>query len=106
MRSRTGSARAANIRASSAAWSSLKGASTRDGQQTSAANSSLVVATWPPRRCCIDSHRYICQARCIDRSESIRRVLMSRVQLALYVSDLDEAVGFYSKLFATAPAKL
>lgn len=31
---------------------------------------------------------------------------MSRVQLALNVSDLDEAVKFYSKLFATGPAKL
>ena len=31
---------------------------------------------------------------------------MSRVQLALNVSDLDEAVEFYSKLFATEPAKL
>ncbi len=31
---------------------------------------------------------------------------MSRVQLALNVSDLDEAVRFYSKLFATEPAKL
>jgi catechol 2,3-dioxygenase-like lactoylglutathione lyase family enzyme len=31
---------------------------------------------------------------------------MSRVQLALNVSDLDAAVAFYSKLFATAPAKL
>ena len=31
---------------------------------------------------------------------------MSRVQLALNVSDLDEAVDFYSKLFATEPAKL
>jgi catechol 2,3-dioxygenase-like lactoylglutathione lyase family enzyme len=30
---------------------------------------------------------------------------MSRVQLALNVSNLDEAVGFYSKLFATEPAK-
>jgi catechol 2,3-dioxygenase-like lactoylglutathione lyase family enzyme len=30
---------------------------------------------------------------------------MSRVQLALNVSDLDEAVAFYSKLFATEPAK-
>jgi catechol 2,3-dioxygenase-like lactoylglutathione lyase family enzyme len=30
---------------------------------------------------------------------------MSRVQLALNVSDLDEAIGFYSKLFGTAPAK-
>ncbi|HEX3334505.1 MAG TPA: ArsI/CadI family heavy metal resistance metalloenzyme [Acidimicrobiales bacterium] len=30
---------------------------------------------------------------------------MSRVQLALNVSDIDEAVGFYSKLFGTEPAK-
>jgi catechol 2,3-dioxygenase-like lactoylglutathione lyase family enzyme len=30
---------------------------------------------------------------------------MSRVQLALNVTDIDRAVGFYSKLFATAPAK-
>jgi catechol 2,3-dioxygenase-like lactoylglutathione lyase family enzyme len=30
---------------------------------------------------------------------------MSRVQLALNVDDLDEAVGFYSKLFVTEPAK-
>ena len=31
---------------------------------------------------------------------------MSRVQLALNVDDLDEAVTFYSKLFNTAPAKV
>ena len=31
---------------------------------------------------------------------------MSRVQLALNVSDLDQAVSFYSKLFATEPAKI
>lgn len=31
---------------------------------------------------------------------------MSRVQLALNVSDLDEAVAFYSKLFRAEPAKL
>lgn len=31
---------------------------------------------------------------------------MARVQLALNVSDLESAVGFYSKLFATAPAKV
>lgn len=30
---------------------------------------------------------------------------MSRVQLALNVDDLDEAVVFYSKLFGTEPAK-
>ena len=31
---------------------------------------------------------------------------MSRVQLALNVTDLDAAVEFYSKLFATEPAKV
>lgn len=31
---------------------------------------------------------------------------MSRVQLALNVSDLDAAVDFYSRLFATPPAKV
>jgi catechol 2,3-dioxygenase-like lactoylglutathione lyase family enzyme len=30
---------------------------------------------------------------------------MSRVQLALNVDDVDEAVSFYSKLFGTGPAK-
>jgi catechol 2,3-dioxygenase-like lactoylglutathione lyase family enzyme len=31
---------------------------------------------------------------------------MSRVQLALNVADLDQAIGFYSKLFGTPPAKI
>jgi catechol 2,3-dioxygenase-like lactoylglutathione lyase family enzyme len=31
---------------------------------------------------------------------------MARLQLALNVSDLDQAIGFYSKLFATPPAKV
>jgi catechol 2,3-dioxygenase-like lactoylglutathione lyase family enzyme len=31
---------------------------------------------------------------------------VSRVQLALNVTDLDAAIGFYSTLFATAPAKV
>jgi catechol 2,3-dioxygenase-like lactoylglutathione lyase family enzyme len=34
-----------------------------------------------------------------------RRVWMSRVQLALNVNDIDEAVAFYAKLFGTGPAK-
>jgi catechol 2,3-dioxygenase-like lactoylglutathione lyase family enzyme len=33
-------------------------------------------------------------------------VVMSRVQLALNVEDLDAAVAFYTKLFATEPAKV
>ena len=31
---------------------------------------------------------------------------MSRLQLALNVSNLDEAIEFYSKYFNTAPAKV
>ncbi len=31
---------------------------------------------------------------------------MSRVQLALNVSDLDAAIGFYTRLFGTPPAKV
>ena len=31
---------------------------------------------------------------------------MSRIQLALNVDDIDEAIAFYSKLFNTAPAKI
>jgi predicted enzyme related to lactoylglutathione lyase len=34
-----------------------------------------------------------------------QEALVSRVQLALNVSDIDEAVGFYSRLFQTEPAK-
>jgi catechol 2,3-dioxygenase-like lactoylglutathione lyase family enzyme len=36
---------------------------------------------------------------------NVPEIAMSRVQLALNVSNLDEAVEFYSKLFATEPAK-
>jgi catechol 2,3-dioxygenase-like lactoylglutathione lyase family enzyme len=36
----------------------------------------------------------------------LTEVTMSRVQLALNVSDLDAAIDFYSRLFATSPAKL
>jgi catechol 2,3-dioxygenase-like lactoylglutathione lyase family enzyme len=35
-----------------------------------------------------------------------RRFPVSRVQLALNVADLDAAIDFYSKLFATEPAKI
>src|ERR1700694_4817178 len=45
----------------------------------------------------IDSSIYVTQ---------VRRSIMSRVQLALNVDDLGEAVAFYSKLFNTEPAKL
>jgi catechol 2,3-dioxygenase-like lactoylglutathione lyase family enzyme len=45
-------------------------------------------------------------ARMSYRTVSIyQEVPVSRVQLALNVSDIDEAVAFYSKLFGAAPAK-
>src|SRR5689334_10892097 len=39
------------------------------------------------------------------RHPSISGGTMSRLQLALNVNDLEEAVTFYSRLFGTAPAK-
>jgi len=51
--------------------------------------------------------------QCIDHDGRIDAVRyyqedlsVSRIQLALNVADIDEAVAFYSKLFATAPAKV
>src|SRR5579871_6858911 len=41
----------------------------------------------------------------IDICQCPRRAGMSRVQLALNVNDIDEAVSFYTKLFGTEPAK-
>src|SRR6476646_2120159 len=37
---------------------------------------------------------------------NVSEVRMSRLQLALNVDDLDDAIAFYSKLFATQPAKV
>src|SRR6201995_3495731 len=39
------------------------------------------------------------------RSSKSSEVAMSRLQLALNVNDLDEAVAFYAKLFGAEPAK-
>jgi catechol 2,3-dioxygenase-like lactoylglutathione lyase family enzyme len=41
----------------------------------------------------------------IDRDQCLLEVAMSRVQLALNVNDIDEAVSFYTALFGTEPAK-
>src|SRR6266540_2811360 len=40
------------------------------------------------------------------QSPMYRGGAMSRVQLALNVADLDDAIAFYSKLFGTTPAKV
>jgi catechol 2,3-dioxygenase-like lactoylglutathione lyase family enzyme len=50
----------------------------------------MSVARW---RLDIDGHRY-------------PEVLMSRIQLALNVNDLEESVAFYRKLFGTEPVKV
>src|ERR1700729_2962297 len=41
----------------------------------------------------------------IDRDQCPPEVSMARVQLALNVNDINEAVSFYTKLFGTEPAK-
>ena len=41
----------------------------------------------------------------LDERRRPQEVGLSRVQLALHVDDIDEAVAFYSKLFDTEPAK-
>src|SRR3546814_1215408 len=59
------------------------------------------ISDWSADVCSSDLGRYIHLHR-YDRS---LEATVSRVQLALNVSDLDQAVEFYSKLFATEPAK-
>src|SRR5579859_5415989 len=41
----------------------------------------------------------------IDGNQCPMEVAMSRVQLALNVNDIDQAVSFYTRLFGTEPAK-
>jgi catechol 2,3-dioxygenase-like lactoylglutathione lyase family enzyme len=41
----------------------------------------------------------------IDEYQYLVEVVMSRVQLALNVNDIEEAVSFYTRLFGTEPAK-
>jgi catechol 2,3-dioxygenase-like lactoylglutathione lyase family enzyme len=50
-------------------------------------------------------YQYIGHTSHIDWNRYYREDTMSRVQLALNVSDIDEAVEFYSKLFGAEPAK-
>lgn len=40
------------------------------------------------------------------RAGTEKELVMSRVQLALNVTDLDAAIDYYSRLFATEPAKI
>jgi catechol 2,3-dioxygenase-like lactoylglutathione lyase family enzyme len=53
----------------------------------------------------IDIYRYIDHTRFIDLASGYRRCPVSRVQLALNVTDIDAAVDFYVKLFGAEPAK-
>jgi hypothetical protein len=41
----------------------------------------------------------------IDECQYLREVIVARVQLALNVDDIDEAVSFYTALFGAGPAK-
>src|SRR5688572_11561884 len=111
-RSRTGSASAAKALASSAASASARGAANTTPQQPTVAPAGTAVgvsvgiaASIVTTGAHIDNGRYIRECQSIDSPQSNRRPGMSRVQLALNVSDIDSAVDFYSRLFGTEPAK-
>jgi catechol 2,3-dioxygenase-like lactoylglutathione lyase family enzyme len=60
----------------------------------------LLLATSPHSLTTVDQYAIL-----IDKYQSIGG-MMSRVQLALNVSDLDSAIAFYSKFFDAEPAKI
>src|SRR5207248_3713144 len=95
-RRRAGSARAWKPRPSSAAVCSSMG-STRTEQHSSNRGSDFLGTDLILTD--IDSYGNV------STFADIREARMSRVQLAINVSDLDAAVHFYSKLFAVEPAK-
>jgi len=51
-----------------------------------------------------DSHQ--CVRYCLIDNHQSKGATVSRLQLALNVSDLDEAVAFYTSFFKTEPAKI
>jgi catechol 2,3-dioxygenase-like lactoylglutathione lyase family enzyme len=57
------------------------------------------------KRSQIDNHHYIEHHDRIDRCRCYQEVVVARFQLALNVSDIDEAIGFYSRFFGAEPAK-
>ena len=75
----------------------LRGAVSSGAQQASS-----VAIFFTATSCIFDSCRYIdgCPYDTNPEADPV-----SRVQLALNVPDIDDAVAFYSKLFATKPAK-
>ena len=106
-RRRTGSPSAANTGASSAASSSLSSAVVRAGQHHEAASAE------DSERFGDCAHRHLLLTAIdllstlnVSMSINVLESLMARVQLALNVSDLDEAISFYSSLFGTSPAKV
>ena len=89
--------------ASSLASIASSGAASTDGQHSSSAlTTALASPSVDLPLTDINASTMIIASTIVD---AIRRSAMSRVQLALNVSDLDAAVDFYSKLFGTEPAK-
>ena len=95
----------ANPLASSAASVVSRGAARTDAQHSACRVLVATACLLTGHHLHIDIYRYIRDTRCIDQDRCYQEVTMSRVQLALNVSDIDEAVEFYTKLFGTEPAK-
>src|SRR3954447_2509611 len=108
-RTRTGSASAFRRSATSSASSSFTGAAATGAQQMGALVSmigrafgmSIMLPTFLTN---VKDVGTLCSGY-LDERRRPREVIVSRVQLALNVDDIDEAVAFYSKLFGTEPAK-
>src|SRR5664280_1971416 len=100
MRRRTGSPSAASTPASRTESSSESARSESGGQHTISVVGPLVTVASIVLTTVDVS--YTLTSTVIN----LKDVAMSRVQLALNVSDLDDAVRFYSALFGTGPAKV
>src|SRR5258705_3756223 len=109
---RAGSASALSLSATSRAASSVIGPAATGAQQTGA-EMSIMGSVLGTKAILPEILTYIKKVACwaLTRQFDIcptglPEVIMSRVQLALNVDDLDKAITFYSKLFNTAPAKV
>ena len=115
IRSLIGSARAANDRASSSASASSEGVGAHGGAAGDGVEGGgrARAMLQPYRRTSkksidesVDSVGILIASTYVNVLAPPKEYVMSRVQLALNVADLDESIEFYTRLFQTGPAKV
>ncbi len=105
IRSRTGSASALNSWDNPSASRSESEPSVSGAQRQSTRSETRIVL-WGTGGNLALTDLDLCATLCIDRCQSSKEPSMSRLQLALNVSDLDQAIAFYSRYFDAEPAKV